>query len=175
MNFFESILNTITKPPGPLHYGEVMSLWTLLAATQESRSFCLLALNHVTDTELKRIIERAVKDIEEPIAKQISDLLKNEGVQLPSATQDKSKAAPSDIPPGARLTDEEVALFVLGKLEGLLMITGSGLMQSLRKDVSSLFYRIQGQLLGEGYLLKNTMTERGWLKVPPYHYPSTQA
>ncbi|HWI53997.1 MAG TPA: DUF3231 family protein [Symbiobacteriaceae bacterium] len=175
MNWFEHILNTVTKPKGPLHYGEVMNLWTFLAAIQESRAFCLTALNHTEDPELKRIMERAVKDIEEPAAQQITELLKNEGVPLPQTTQDKTKANPADVPPGAKMLDEEIALYVLGKLEGLLLICSSGLMQSLRNDVSAMFYNLQARLLGEGYLLKNTMQERGWLKIPPFHYPSTKA
>jgi hypothetical protein len=162
----------INPATDPLHYGEVMALWTFLAAVEEARAICLTMLNHTEDPDLKRLIERSIKDIKEPTGQQVRELLANEGVPMPQSPQNKAKADPTDVPPGARLLDEEISQIVLGKLEALLMIVSGGLVQSLREDIGALFFKFQVQFLGEGYALRSLMKQRGWLKVPPYHYGS---
>lgn len=149
-----------------------MTLWTFTAAVDEARTICLTMLNHTEDPDLKRLIERSIKDIKEPTGEQVRELLKNEGVPLPPGAPDTAKADPKDVPAGARLPDSEIAQIVLGKLEALLMIIASGMVQALRNDVGIMLYQFQAQYLGEGYALRTLMKQRGWLKIPPFHYGS---
>lgn len=149
-----------------------MTLWAFLAAVEEAQVICLTMLNHTQDPELKRLIERSIKDIKKPTGEQVRELLRNEGVQMPTGPTGKPKGDPADVPPGARLLDEEIAQLVLAKLEALLLIISSGMVQALRTDVATMLFRFQVQYLGEGYALRGIMLERGWLKIPPFHYGS---
>lgn len=134
-----------------------MTLWTLLTAIEEAKAICLALLNHTADPDLKRLIERAIKDIKEPTGRQVQELLTNEGVPMPPAAHAKAKANPDDVFPGAKLPDEEIAQLVLGKSEAVLVIIATGLVQVLREDVGAMLLRFQMQYLGEGYALKNVM------------------
>lgn len=67
-------------------------------------------LNHTQDPDLKRLIERSIKDIKEPTGQQVRELLTNEGVPMPQTARNKAKANPTDVPPGDRLLVEDPAL-----------------------------------------------------------------
>lgn len=55
------------------------------------------------------------------------------------ATGDKPKVNEALVPPGAKMTDAEVANLLVVKVEGLLNICHTGLAQSQRDDVAALY------------------------------------
>ncbi|HYF90726.1 MAG TPA: DUF3231 family protein [Symbiobacteriaceae bacterium] len=175
MNILQSLFYEVTNPKDPLHVGEVMTLWTCYIGVAESRAICLLLTNHTKDAGLRETIEHFVNDVETPMIDRLEGLLLQEGIALPSITGDKPKADESTIPMGAKLTDAEVANLLVVKLEGMLTVCHTGLIQSLRPDVGRMFYAFQSHLLAQGYTLKQLMQKRGWLRQPPIYYPKAVA
>lgn len=175
MNILESLLKTMRQPEEPPHVGEVMHLWALNTAVKESRAFCLLMVNHTNDPEVKQSVEHFIDDLEEPLAKQLETVLRNEGIPIAPPTSDKPKANERDVPPGAKLTDAEIMNLLVVKLEGMLLLCFNGLMQALRDDVAAIFLDGFQHALAQGFTLKKTMRKRGWLRVPPPYIVSKQA
>ncbi|HWI50707.1 MAG TPA: DUF3231 family protein [Symbiobacteriaceae bacterium] len=173
MNILQSLFHEVTKVDDPLHVGEVMNLWLCYTGVAESRSICLLLTNHTNDSDLKEIIEHLIDDLETPMIKRLGDLMLSEGVALPAITGDKPKADESAIPLGAKLTDAEIANLLVVKLEGMLTVCHTGLIQSIRPDLGRMFYAFQSHLLAQGLSLKNLMQLRGWIRLPPYFRPSS--
>lgn len=167
MNIIGGLIKAVTDPTYPPHVGEVNMLWALYVATAESRAFCLLMLNHTSDPDLKDTIEHFIADFEEPTVQRLSDVIKNEGIPIPPITADKSKANERDVPPGAKMTDSEIANLLVIKLEGMLMLAHTGVTQSLRDDFGAMFLSIYNHAVAQGFTLKKTMRKRGWLKIPP--------
>lgn len=152
-----------------------MTLWSLGVGVNESRTFCLLMVNHTDDPELKEMIEHFIADVETPMAKKVSEVMLNEGMTLPMTTGDKPSANEAAVPPGAKLTDHEIAHLLVVKYEGMLTLCHLGLIQSLRPDLSRMYYAFQSHLLAQGFTLKNLMKKRGWLQIPPYYRPQSAA
>jgi len=86
-----------------------------------------MMLNHTNDSELKEAMEHSVDDVLESQSKQITDFLRNEGIDMPAGTGDKAKANEQQIPPGAKMTDDEIANMLIVKLNGLLLFCFMGL------------------------------------------------
>lgn len=167
MNIVQSVMKAVTQPRTPLHAGEVFALWSLYIGVVEARVLCQLLANHTSDANLKETIEHLVDELEEPLIKKLNLFLLHEGVQPPGASGDKPLANEADIPPGAKLTDMEVANLLVVKLEGMLNLAHFGLAQSLRDDVGVMLLNAYQHLVAQGFTLKKLMREHGWLRVPP--------
>lgn len=167
MNLLETIFQTMRQPAPPAHVGEAMALWTHFVALKESRAMCLLMANHTADPELREFIENFIVEIEEPQLKELRAVMREVGIDFPSVTSDKAKADPNMLQAGARMTEEEVANMLMLKVQGMLMITHTALLQSLRPDMGSMWYRMHSATLTESFKLKAMMQKRGWLRVPP--------
>ncbi|WP_047152782.1 DUF3231 family protein [Aneurinibacillus tyrosinisolvens] len=158
------------EPKPPLHVGEVMNCWILLAIFQEAHTMYISGLNTTTDSELRHALEKA-----EIGSRQDTDRLKKfmteEGVPLPPAPEDKPKSNPDAVPLGVKLTNDELANAVSAKIASVITICGSAMAQSVRNDIGILFFQFQVHLMKYGAVFKSLMRERGWLKVPPYYYP----
>jgi hypothetical protein len=175
LNILQSLFEEVTRPKQPLHVGEVMLLWTMYTGVKESRAICLMMTNHTTDPDLKELIEHFIADLETPMAKRVAEVMLNEGLTLPPTTGDRPAANESAIPPGAKLTDMEVANLLVVKLEGMMHVCHAALLQSIRSDIGQMFYAFQSHLLAQGFTLKNLMQKRGWLRLPPYYHPEGSA
>lgn len=173
MNLIGSLFQASAQPDVPMHVGEVMALWTYMVAVKEARALCLLMSNHTSDTDLRQTMQHFMKQIEEPQAQELMQFMRKEGIQLPEATADKPDSNEKDVPPGAKYTDDEIANILVAKLEALIGIACQGMMQALRDDVAGMLWRFQQELWAEGVSLKKMMQKRGWLKIPPYYYRST--
>ena len=172
MNFLQSLFQSAQQPSTPPHVGEAFNLWTYYVSVQESRVLAVMMLNHTNDNELKEMIEQFVADLLAPQIKQLSDLLRNEGIDMPPGTGDKPKANEQHIPPGAKMTDMEIANMLIVKVNGLLMFCFMGLFSALRDDLAATFFKFQGDVLTHAYMLKKLMQKRGWLITPPFFYAS---
>jgi hypothetical protein len=159
----------VHKADQPLHYGEVMAVWTLMAAAQEGRTLCLTILNHTVDTDLTPLIKRTISDVQEPMIKQLSEVLKDAGIPLPPIIEDPPRSSAEDVPAGAKLREEQIAQILMGKIEAFLFMIQSGLSQALRTDIGTMFVKFQAMVLAEGAQARTVMQDRGWLKVPPLH------
>ncbi|MGE5675315.1 MAG: DUF3231 family protein [Mycobacterium leprae] len=171
MNLLESIIAAATADEPPLHVGEVMSLWTYAADLDDGRVACLFMLNHTADTDLKRLMEHFVADVEEPQSRRLHEFMRESGIPAPATTADKPKADHELVPPGAKLTDFEIANILVTKMLAGLNVLSAALTQSVRADVARMLLAFFHELLKESFVLKQTMAQRGWLKMPPSYLP----
>lgn len=172
MNILQSMFQSAQQPSTPPHIGEAFNVWTYYVAAKESRILTQMMLNHTNDTEQKQLMEHFINEILEPQVKQVTDFLRNEGIPMPPGTGDKPKANEQQVPPGAKMTDDEIANMLVVKTIGLLYLCHIGLAQGLRDDIGAMFLNFQTHLLAHSYTLKKTMQKRGWLVVPPFYYAS---
>ncbi|MDF2626486.1 MAG: hypothetical protein K0R39_317 [Symbiobacteriaceae bacterium] len=172
MNFLQSLFQSANQPPTPPTIGEAFNVWTYYVAAKECRTLTMMMSNHTNDIEQKQLIEHLISEVLEPQIKQMTDFLRNEGIPMPPGSGDKPKANEQQIPPGAKMTDDEIANMVLLKTIGLLSLCHLGLAQGLRDDIGSMFYNFQAHVLAHSYNLKKTMQKRGWMLVPPFYYAS---
>jgi hypothetical protein len=158
------------EPKPPLHVGEVMTLWTLLALYQEGYSMYELAMNTTTDSDLLHALRKARENSAEDIHS-IKEFLVKEGVPLPATSEPKPNSNPDAIPYGVRLTDDEICNLISAKIATSITLCGNAIAESVRPDVGYLFLKSMIGLMKYGAPLRALMKERGWIKVPPYYYP----
>ncbi|UOR11384.1 DUF3231 family protein [Halobacillus amylolyticus] len=159
------------EPKPPLHVGEVMALWTALASFQEAHYLYEAGLNTTQDPDLKQAVQGAL-DASKKDSKMIKDFLKKEGVPLPAVSEEKPKSNPNDIPPGVKMTDSELANTISIKLAAVISFCGTSIAQCIRSDVGIMFLEVQAEVLKLNATFKEQMKKKGWLKIPPYYYPS---
>lgn len=167
MIILQSVLKSVTDPPQPLHAGEVFVVWTLYVGVTEARVICQLLANHTSDKDLKETIEHFVDEIEEPILEKLKLFLAHEGIGIPPSTGDKPRANESQIPPGAKFSDTEIANLLAIKIEGILNTCHLGIAQSVRDDVGVMLMNMYQHVAVQGYTLKKLMQVRGWFRQPP--------
>lgn len=158
------------EPKPPLHVGEVMNLWTALTAFQEARSLYQAAINTTTDPDLIHTLENAIQGSKADY-ELVKKFMMQEGIPLPAISEDKPKSDPSAVPEGVKLTDDEIANLISVKVASSITFCAQAMSQSIRNDVSMLFFQIQVQLLKFATPLKNLMRSRGWIKRPPSYQP----
>lgn len=154
----------------PLHVGEVMNCWTLLAITRESMLYYQTGLNTTTDPELKHALQEGLKASEQE-ANELERFLIKEGIPLPLTGEPKPDSDPNDVPYGVKATDDEIANEISLKIALSITLIGQALSVVVRNDVGMLLLRIQAELMAYGTNLKSLMKKRGWLRIPPYYYP----
>jgi hypothetical protein len=151
----------------PLHVGEVMNLWTMLTATENFLNCEQVTLNKVQDTELKAKMNDLINNYHKPVIEQIKQILLNEGVELPQEPVEKPQIESMDIPPGTKMTDEELANLVVFNLVWAIKFCSRGLVEAIRADVGNLFVQLIIQKSAFAATLKDLMAQKGWLKMPP--------
>lgn len=155
----------------PLHVGEITGIWAYLLSTNGLLRLYETFINHAGDTELKREIQDLMRTMQDE-TKQLSKLLKENGVALPPTTPERPLANAEDIPVGARLLDPEIASTV-GMNLGQGMVSCSMVMgQCLREDVALMFGQFHASKALAGMKWLRMMKEKAWVIVPPL-YPQT--
>lgn len=125
----------------PLHVGEITRIWAYLLSTNGLLRLYETFINHAGDTELKREIQDLMRTMQDE-TKQLSKLLKENGVALPPTTPERPLANAEDIPVGGRLLDPEIASTV-GMNLGQGMVSCSMVMgQCLREDVALIVWSV---------------------------------
>ena len=150
----------------PLHVGEVMNLWTMLAATENFANSEIIALNKVKDKELAAKMRDLIENYHKPVIKEIKDILLSEAVDLPREPIEKPYVK-IEAAPGESMTDEEVANFVVFNLVWAINYCSRGLTESVRADVGTFFIKLIVQKSAFSVTMKQLITEKGWLKSPP--------
>lgn len=174
MNILETLYHDMTKPASPAHIGESFFMWTYFLAVGESRALLLVMANHTNDPELKEMMEHFLADVLEPQIAQLKTKMMDEGIILPTVTPDPPKADQSEIPPGAKLADAQIARMNMVKVLGLMDLCYQGVRFSFRSDVSVMFSRFSNHVTAQGYSLRELMLKRGWVSYPPLPTGSAQ-
>lgn len=151
----------------PLQVGEVMNLWTMLVATENFLNSEKVAYNSVQDEDLRNKMKDLMENYHAVVIKEISHLLLDEGIELTEPPSKKPEIR-LDLPNGGRMTDEEVANLIVFNLVWSINHLTRGLTESTRTDVGKLFARFIIEKTVLSTSMKTLMTEKGWIKIPPY-------
>ncbi|NHN29089.1 DUF3231 family protein [Paenibacillus agricola] len=172
MNLLEILKDAINpftdgeKPP--LHVGEVMNLWFFLTATEQTLRGEQVSYNIVQDHELKEKLQDVINNVHEPILKELTQFLKEEGVPLPQSTPEKPIGDYRSVPEGAKLSDEEVANLLMFNIILGITYACRGMTESVRPDVAAMFGKYQITKIAFSVTLKELAAKKGWLRIPPY-------
>lgn len=174
-NALEALLKLVhsladEEPKPNLHIGEAMSCWTYLAMLAEAVSFEEIGLNTTKDPELCDVVEKSREGAASQ-AERLEEFMRKEGVALPPVSESKPHSNPDSIPPGVKMTDDEIANAVAIKLASAITFCATAAAQTVRNDVGMMFFEFQTEAMKYGTLLKSVMKKRGWLKYPPDYVP----
>ncbi|MEC0304591.1 DUF3231 family protein [Terribacillus saccharophilus] len=152
----------------PLHYGEVYGLWTFVLTGNKMIANHQMLLNHVGDDDLKKLIVATIEGAQAEV-KQVSEILKANGIALPPAAPEPPKVDLESIPVGARFIDPDVAATASAAVAAGLVSCSTMMGQSIREDIGMMFgqFHTNGAMLGVKFL--KLMKEKGWLIPPPLH------
>lgn len=175
-NILESIkdylqLSLDSEPKNPLHIGEAMSCWLYMAIMDEASIFIQIGLNTTTDDDVKKILTESLKQCETQ-GQRFKDFMRKEGISIPPTSENRPDSKPNDVPLGTKLTDEETMNGLSIKTVAAIIHCATSASQSIRNDVGSMFAHAMLEKMKFGTSLKDLMRKRGWIKVPPYYYPS---
>lgn len=167
-----SAFNTIIDGEHKLQLNivEASYCWLYYAIVKEALAFEEGGLNTTNDDELKGILTDAIKLCSNQ-AKQLENFMRKEGVTLPPVSEPKPYSDQKDIPPGVKLTDDEIANGLAIKI--LAMTTKSSLAaaECVRTDVGAMWVQFFNEAVIYGTTLKTKMRKRGWAKIPPAYTP----
>ncbi|MFD1361843.1 DUF3231 family protein [Lentibacillus salinarum] len=154
----------------PLHVGEVMACWTYLAFVNNIITYEEIGLNTTTEPGIKSLFQDAM-EVATSHKKELTELMHQEGVSLPSSPESKPKADPSAIPVGTKFTEDELVNTININFVAAADMCAAAASQSLRTDVGLMFLKFQSEKLALGFKAKDLMQKKGWLKTPPYYLP----
>jgi len=158
------------EPKPPLHIGEAMACWTYYAMLMEAVAYEQVALNTTTDDELLGIVNDAVKMCNNQEIR-LKEFMHREGITLPPVSEDKPDSDPNAVPPGVKLTDNEIANGLALKSTASIIHCATSASSSVRVDVGIMWTEFLAEQLTYGVTLKTKMRKRGWLKQPPSFTP----
>lgn len=166
-----SIFNTIVddEPLPPLNIIEATHCWLYYGIVREAVAFEQAGLNTTNDDELKGMLNDAEK-LCTAQAQELEQFMRKEGVILPPTSEPKPTTSYKDIPPGVKLTDDELANGLALKI--ILMSNEASLAaaQCVRTDMGIIWVKNLNEALAYG-TLKTKMRKRGWAKFPPSYTP----
>lgn len=171
--FTDAIKPLLDGEKPPLNVGEAMNLWFYLLATEQSMRGEQVSYNTVHDDELRQKLKDLIKNVHEPMYRELSDFIASEGVPLPQGTPSKPLGDFRSIPEGGRLSDEEVANLVVFNLVLGINYACRGITESVRADVAAMFARFLMKKVAFSITFKDLLARRGWLRTPP-PYPAAQ-
>ena len=153
----------------PMHYGEIFGVWSYLLVAQSTVIENQVMINHAGDKDLKKFLEDYSTNLLQPQIKELSDLLKKNGVALPPSPPERANVDLEDIPVGARIMDPEIAnkraqLIATGLL-ACSQIMGS----ATREDIGIMFEQFHVKKAKYGLMILKLLKEKGWLIPPPLH------
>ncbi|MED3563417.1 DUF3231 family protein [Bacillus xiapuensis] len=167
-NIVQSLMDDEPKPP--LHVGEVMSFWSFLSEIGDEQVHSEAGINSTTDPELRKAFHEIVKMLKSQKERMIA-FLRSEGVPLPPLTESKPLSDPNKIPPGVKLTDDELANSINIKIFLGVNYCANAINEAVRNDVSLIWVGFLQEYMTFGATMKVLLKKRGWLKVPPLYCP----
>lgn len=153
----------------PLHYGEVMGIWTALAGAQAAIAAYQVFINHTGDKDLRKFLVDFVENDMRSEVESLTEVLKVNGVVLPPAPPERACADLEEIPPGARMNDAETAASVSTDIAAGLVACSQVMGQSLREDIGLMFGQFHMKKAQAGVSLLRLNKKKGWIITPPLH------
>ncbi|WP_117169500.1 DUF3231 family protein [Paraliobacillus sediminis] len=150
----------------PLHYGEVFSLWSFLAAAKGNYAAYQTFINHTGDKELKNLLEDLNRGMKQEM-ESVEEILKINGIALPPSPPERSLADIEDIPSGAKFSDQEISAVVSANISAGLIACSTIIGQSLREDIAMLFGQFHMNKAQAGAKALRLNKDKGWIILPP--------
>jgi len=152
----------------PLHYGEVMGVWSYAQKTKALYAGYQTLLNHAGDNDLRDLIQDMLTDMKRELP-EVEEMLKANGIALPPAPPDRPKASLESIPAGARIQDPEIAATISADIAIGLAACSQVIGQAVREDIHAVFTKIHNKKGTYGLRVLRLNKEKGWLVPPPLH------
>lgn len=152
----------------PLHYGEVFSIWSNLAANYGMIAGYQTFYNHAGDKDLKKILEDFIQCAKEE-NKQLEEVLKTNGIALPPAPPERPEARLEDIPAGAKFNDPEISAALSLDAAAGLVACSQAMGMSIREDIGLMYGQFHTNKAQLGAKLLRLNKNKGWLVPPPLH------
>ncbi|WP_449355528.1 DUF3231 family protein [Virgibacillus natechei] len=166
-----SIIESLTdNHKNPLHIGEAMACWTYYSFVASAIMHVEVGLNTTSNSKLKKLLEDSYK-VMKSHQKEVSELMRQEGVPLSNTPEDKPESDPNAIPLGAKFTDNELTNTININFVIAANMCSASASQSLRTDVATMFLKFQTDKLSLGLKMQELMQTKGWLKAPPFYHP----
>jgi hypothetical protein len=157
----------------PMHYGEVYGTWSHLAINHGLIAAYQTFINHIGDEDLKKLVQEAIDGMKEE-NRQVEELLKTNGIGLPPAPPERPVAHLEDIPPGARLSDPEIAAAVSKDVGEGLVAASTMIGQCIREDIAAMYGQFHMAKAQFGAKMLKLNKTKGWLVPPPLQVKSTE-
>lgn len=169
---FDAFKPFLDKEKPPVNILEVGNLWIYFAGAMSTLRNEQLAYNLAEDEELKEWFKDAAENLHKPILKEIKDFFEREGVSMPKIYPDLPAGDYRSLPPGAKLTDQELANLMSFNLVLALNYAMRGLTESIRADIGFLYAKCMMREISFSVTLKNLMQKRSWLQMVPSYCPA---
>ncbi|MPW24430.1 DUF3231 family protein [Alkalibaculum sp. M08DMB] len=153
----------------PMHYGEVYGIWSYLLAAQSAFVENQVMVNHSGDKDLRKFLEDYNVNVLVPEIKELSELLKKNGIALPPAPPDRANANLEDIPVGARFMDPEIANARAHLITAGLIACSTIMGSSTREDIATMFSQFHTKKTKYGGMILKLLKNKGWIIVPPLY------
>ncbi|WP_280771432.1 DUF3231 family protein [Salipaludibacillus daqingensis] len=150
----------------PMHYGEIFSTWTYSTTAKSVKSMYQLYENHCGDDDLKKNIRQLIDQVSQE-EQQVDQLLKENGIGLPPSPAERPKASLEEIPPGAKMTDQDISWQVSTDLAAGLLACSKAMAQSTREDIAIMYGQFHQDKAQSALKMLRLNKEKGWLVPPP--------
>jgi Protein of unknown function (DUF3231). len=165
---FKTLVND--QPEPPIHAGEAMDIWKYVTYIEEAIVLEQIGRNTTTDNDLLKLLDEALT-ICSAQSERLQTAMEGFGILIPPLPSDKPRSEAGAIPPGAKMTDDEIANILAAKL---LLVTKEccrSMLEAIRSDLGLMWANMLYEQAKFGADLKVKMRERGWLKSPPTYHP----
>jgi hypothetical protein len=152
----------------PIHYGEVFDVWAFSMKAKGCVSIYRAYNFHAGDKDLKEILGDLINQAELEV-KECDTILTSNGIAPSPDLPARPEAKLTEIPVGARITDQEIAALIAADTAASLVTCSQIMGKSIREDVGALFGKYHLTKAALGLKILQLTKEKGWLVPPPLH------
>lgn len=159
-----SLTNAVFDREAP-SYLEATAAYSIVAQGRLINSLLSVMYNHARDPELRKLVYQSLEEHNKVTVEMCERLLKETGGELPrfDFQQRHLRDTPLDIPPDARLTDEEIILALATVAKGAQMALLGALHQSYQPNIAMAYRQRLDEGLDFDYRILQLALNRGWL------------
>jgi len=152
----------------PIHYGEVFDVWAFSLKAKGCVSIYRAYNFHAGDKDLKEILGDLINQAELEVI-ECDTILTSNGIAPSPDLPARPEAKLTEIPVGARITDQEIAALIAADTAASLVTCSQIMGKSIREDVGALFGKYHLTKAALGLKILQLTKEKGWLVPPPLH------
>ncbi|KYZ76532.1 hypothetical protein AXX12_08870 [Anaerosporomusa subterranea] len=146
-------------------YLEATAAYSIIAQGRMNSSVLSIMYNHARDPELRLLVREALEEQNKATIEVCEKILQDNGGELPHFyfQERKLQATPLDIPPDARMTDEEIVLGLATMAKAAQMAILSALHQSYQPNIAMGYHKRLDEGLDFDFRILQLALNRGWL------------